>query len=656
MLDLFDLLDLQAQKIRRLIGQFLGIGHMTVCPGSCFFTCSGSGPRFIDKDIVLDPVGLGHGRRSADDGVVGVELHRDDELGVAAALLGIDPSVGFERVVFAAAELDGRVSLAAFYRDLVAADVGQTAAAAAPAEPVRCINTILQTGGIVDGAGALSGVILPLGDFVSLFVIFEFGLGPAGLAGIFLLFSGFDAGSVFCFLGILAVENDPLVGTPRIGLRISVTLVFLRMRRDRKLLVQGGDRDREGVVSIHDFTLDPVLLARLLRLCRRAHIDIIVSITSQGDGRRHGLVLVDLQNGPCRVAILGIQIEHFPVCRCLDLIGPCRQLLGIGRIRLIGRVTGIILLTGITAFRGTVFRKIRAVADLLRIRTQTEVIGIIDPVGLGHSCRTGRAVLIFIQSDRNSDGLVFDGIDVLACFTGIRIVQGWRLVIGRCLVHIDMSHIGAAGLQYSIGPAAFDDDLITGHGRLAGTSFEGKAGRLIGPVFQTGVTGPVFSLCGDGHLILDPVGFGHRCRTAGDVHLLPQADRDRRDHSGSVRSHFIDAGTDLAAVRIIQIRIHIICILVCINGPREKVSEVGAANPDHCLCLASADNDLVAGQIRLAGPSGEGEAVGLIITVCQIGPVADFLVDCISGFGPVGCPPLAGALVGSIRLFLFGVL
>ena len=73
---------------------------------------------------------LGHGRCSADDGVVCVQLHRNDEYRVSSALLGIHTAVGFEGVVLAAAEFDRCVGLAAPDGDLVAADVRESPGAA----------------------------------------------------------------------------------------------------------------------------------------------------------------------------------------------------------------------------------------------------------------------------------------------------------------------------------------------------------------------------------------------------------------------------------------------------------------------------------------------------------------------------------------------
>ena len=160
---------------------------------------------------------LGHGRRPADNGIVRVKLHRDDELRIAAALLGIDAPVGLEGIILRTAEFDRSICLAAADRDLIAADICQSSGSTGPVEFIGRVNAVFQAGGVVHCACAFVRVIFPLGDFVRFFIVLEFFLGAAGLAGIiFFLFSGLDRGSVLYLLRTVAVEYDPLAITPRL--------------------------------------------------------------------------------------------------------------------------------------------------------------------------------------------------------------------------------------------------------------------------------------------------------------------------------------------------------------------------------------------------------------------------------------------------------
>ena len=183
---------------------------------------------------------LRHCSRSANDRIVGIQFHRNDESGIAAAIFGIHASVCTKCVIGTAAKLDRCIGLPVGDRDLVAADVSQPAGATGPTERIRRVNAVFQRGTGVDCSSAAAGVILPFGLFIFFIIVFEFGL-LAGSSTAFLLLGGFFflgllscTGSAILDLdSIAAVEFDPLVRAPRLGSGVSVLRILFGMRRDR---------------------------------------------------------------------------------------------------------------------------------------------------------------------------------------------------------------------------------------------------------------------------------------------------------------------------------------------------------------------------------------------------------------------------------------
>ena len=136
---------------------------------------------------------LREGRKSLDGylerAMVQTERERFEKIareGIAAAIFGIHASVCTKCVIGTAAKLDRCIGLPVGDRDLVAADVSQPAGATGPAERIRCVNTIFQSGAGIYRSRAAAGVILPFGLFIFFIIVFEFGL-LAGSSTAFLL-------------------------------------------------------------------------------------------------------------------------------------------------------------------------------------------------------------------------------------------------------------------------------------------------------------------------------------------------------------------------------------------------------------------------------------------------------------------------------------